>query len=102
MGLDRILILLLMGVLWPLAWAGKGVKILLSARTLQEPRLLHVSGPVQIARYRDAGHILQVGGHDFDLEGNPSGLILEGDEYTIHYLEATDEILSVEPSMHAR
>jgi len=92
----RILILLLMGVLWPSVWAWKGVKIILSARTLQEPCLRDVSGRVHIIRYGDAGHVLQAGGLDFDLDGDPSGVVMEGDEYTIHYLEATEEILSVE------
>jgi hypothetical protein len=39
-----------------------------------------------------------VGGHDFDVDGNPSGVLMEGDEYTLHYLEATEEILAVEPA----
>lgn len=94
--IGRILIFMLMGILWPSAWGGKGVKIILSARALQEPRLREVSGRVHILRYGDGEYVLQVGGLDFDLDGNPSGVIMEGDEYTIHYLEATVEILSVE------
>jgi len=96
MGMGRILILVFMGVLWPFAWAGKGVNILLAARKLQEPRLRQVSGPVHILRHEDAEYVLQVEGHDFDLDGNPSGVIMEGDEYIVYYLEATEEILSME------
>lgn len=96
-GLGRILIYLFMGVAWTLAWAGKGVSILLAARKLQEPHLRSVSGPVHIIRHGDAEFLLQVSGQDFDVDGNPSGAIMEGDEYTIHYLEATEEILSAEP-----
>jgi hypothetical protein len=94
--IGRILILSLMGLLWPSVWAGKGVQILRKAHALQEPRLCEVSGQVHIVRYGDTEHGLQVGGLTFDLDGNPSGLIMEGDEYRIHYLEATEEILSVE------
>jgi hypothetical protein len=39
---------------------------------------------------------LQVEELAFDLDGDPSGVIIEGDECTIHYLEGTEEILSVE------
>lgn len=98
----RILIVLLMGIVWPLVWAGKGVKIRLSARKLQEPRLRELSGPVHITRYGDEEHGLQVGQLEFDLDGNPSGVIVEGDDYTIHYLEATEEILSVEYVMRGK
>ena len=92
----RVLILLLMGILWPFVWAGKGVKIILSARALQEPRLRAVSGLVHIVHHGEGEYTLQVEGLEFDVDGNPSGAVMEGDEYTIHYLEATEEILSVE------
>jgi len=95
--IGRILILLFMGILWPFVWAGKGIQIILAARILQEPRLRTVSGQVHILRHEPAEYVLQAGGLDFDLDGDPSGVIMDGDEYTIHYLEATEEILSVEP-----
>lgn len=95
-GAGRILIFLLMGILWPSVWAGKGVKIILSARASQESRLRQVSGPVHIIRHGDEEFDLRAGGLEFDLDGNPASVVMEGDEYTIHYLEATEEILSVE------
>lgn len=101
-GLGRILIYLFMGVVWAPAWAGRAVKILLAARKLQEPRLRHTSGPVHILRHGEAGYVLHVGGQDFDVDGNPSGVIIEDDGYTIHYLEETEEILSVEPLMRGK
>jgi hypothetical protein len=55
-----------------------------------------VSGPVHSLHHGDTEHILQVEGLEFDLDGNPSGVIMDGDGYTIYYLEATQEILSVE------
>jgi hypothetical protein len=94
--IGRILIVFLMGILWPSVWAGKGVQILRSAHALQTPRLCAVSGRVYIVRYGDTEHILQVEELAFDLDGDPSGVIMEGDEYRIHYLEASEEILSVE------
>jgi len=96
-GMGRILIIILMGILWPFVWAGRGIKILLAARTLQEPRLREINGTVHILRQEDTEYILQVGETKFDVDGNPSGIIAEGDEYTIYYLEATEEILSMEP-----
>ena len=76
-GMGRILIFSFMGVLWPLAWAGKGVSIILSARKLQETRLRHVSGPAHIIRYGDADIMLQINGVEFDLDKNPSGVIAQ-------------------------
>ncbi len=92
----RILVFLLMGILWPSVWAGKGLKIILSARALQEPRLREVSGQVRIVHHGEREYALQAEGLEFDVDGNPSGAVTDGDEYTIHYLEATEEILSVE------
>lgn len=92
----RILVFLIMGVLWPFAWAGKGVRIILAARTLQEPRLRTVSAPAHLIRHTDEDFVLQMNGLEFDLARNPSGAVMEGDEYTLYYLEATEEILSVE------
>ena len=92
----RILVFLFMGVLWPFAWAGKGVKIIRAARKLQELRLRTVSGPAHLIRHTDEDYVLQLKGFEFDLDGNPSGTVMEGDEYTLYYLEATEEILSME------
>ena len=92
----RILIFLLMGVLWPSVWAGKGVMIMRSAQARQEPRLCEVSGQAQVIRYPDGSHGLKLGEHMFDLDNNPSSVIVDGDKYRLYYVEATEEILSVE------
>ena len=92
----RILMFLFMGVLWPLAWAGKGIRIILDARRLQEPRLRMVSGPAHLIQHTKEDHVLQMEGLEFDLDGNPTGTLMEGDEYRLYYLEATEEIVSVE------
>jgi len=93
--IGRILIFLLMGILWPSVWAGKGVQIIRAANALQEPRLRQVSGRVHIARYENE-YTVQVDGLEFDVDRNPAGALLEGDEYTIYYVEATEEIFSIE------
>src|SRR5687767_13182898 len=49
----RIGILLLMGVLWPSAWAGKALKIIHAANILQQPRLCEVKGQVHIFHHGD-------------------------------------------------
>ena len=92
----RILILLLMGVLWPSAWAGKGVQIIRAANALQEPRLRVVRGPVHIRHHGKGEYTVQIEGLEFDIDGNPCGTLMDGDEYIIYYVEATEEILSVE------
>ena len=92
----RSLILLLMGVLWPSAWAGKGVQIIRAANALQEPRLREVSGQTRIHHHGEGEYTVQVGGIEFDVDGNPSGTLIDGDEYTIYYVQATEEILSID------
>jgi hypothetical protein len=101
-GIGRILIFLLMGILWPSVWAGKGVQILRAASALQEPRLCEVSGPAHIIRHEDGSYVLKVGDNEFDLDRNPAGAIMEGDEFTLYYIEATEEILSVEYSRRGK
>ena len=92
----RILVFLLMGILWPSVWAGKGFQIIRAAYALQEPRLCRVSGQAHILRHADGTYGIKVGEKEFDLDENPSGVIIEGDDYILYYLEATEEILSVE------
>jgi hypothetical protein len=100
--IGRILILFFMGILWPSIWAGKGLHIIRSARAVQEPRLRKVSGRVHVIQHGEEEYTLQVEGLECDVDGNPSGVIIQGDEYTIHYLEATEEILSVESLMSGK
>jgi hypothetical protein len=91
----RIFILLLMGILWPSVWAGRGVQIIRAAHRLQEPIFCQVSGLIHIARYEDE-YTVQVGGMEFDVDENPAGVLNEGDEYIVYYVKATEEILSVD------
>jgi hypothetical protein len=94
--MGRILVLLLMGILWPSVWAGKGVQIIRAANILQEPQLCEVSGEVYISDHGQGEYTLQVARLEFDVDGNPSGAVMEGDKYTVYYVEATEEILSIE------
>jgi hypothetical protein len=100
--IGRISILLLMGILWPSAWAGKAVQIIRAANVLQEPRLRQVKGPVHILHHGDGEYTVQVEGLEFDVDGNPSGTLMDGDEYTIYYVQATEEILSVDYLIHTK
>jgi hypothetical protein len=85
-----------MGAIWPLAWAGKGVQMILAANTLNEPRLSFVRGPVQVVHHGDREYTLQVDGIEFDVDGNPSGAFSEDQEYTIYFVQSTQEILSID------
>ena len=93
--LSRAFFVLLLVILWPSVWAGKGIQILRAARTSQDLRLQTVHGRAHLTRLSDEDHVLQVGEIEFDLDGSPVGVIMEGDEYTIYYLDASLEILSV-------
>ena len=97
---SRLFLVLLLGVLWPLAWGGRAVKILREARSLKENQLQTTRGPVHIVRHGDPSgeveYTLQVGGSEFDVDGNPSGALSEGEECVVYALKATGTILSVE------
>jgi hypothetical protein len=97
--IGRILMLFLMDVLWPAAWAGKGIQNIRAANRLQEPRLSEVSGRIHVTPHENGEYTIQVRELEFDVDGNPSGSVMEGDEYTFFYVEATEEILSVDYSI---
>jgi len=92
--IGRILIFLFMGLLWPAVWVAKAISVIRSANSLSQPQLGKVSGHVHIIKHTDEDYILQIGEMEFDLERNPSGVMIEGDEYTLYYLVATEDILS--------
>ena len=97
--IGRILVFSFMGLLWPAVWAGKGLQIIRAAKVSQQPRLRTVRGPAHIIQHGEGEYNLQVAGLKFDVDDNPSGVVMEGDKYTIHYLEATEEILSIDYSI---
>ena len=94
--IGRIAMYFFMGALWPIVWAGKGVQIVRAANALQERHLLAARGPIHILHHGDGEYILQMDGLEFDVDGNPSGAFVEGDEYTIYYVDTTQEILSID------
>ena len=91
----KILIGLMLCVLWPLAWGGQAWRVLQSAPPARQDQVRAVRGRARVVRY-EQDVILEVGERQFDLEKNPSGLIADGDELIVYYLERTEEILSVE------
>lgn len=93
---SRIAMFMFMGALWPLVWAGKGVQIILAANALRQPHLSFVRGLVQVIHHGEGEYTLQVEGLEFDVDGNPSGAFSEEEEYTIYYVQATREILSID------
>jgi hypothetical protein len=99
---SRVFFVLLLVILWPSVWAGRGIQILRAARASQELRLQTVNGRAHLIRHSDEDYVLQVGEAEFDLDGNPAGVIMEGDEYTVYYLETTMEILAVDFPAHGK
>jgi hypothetical protein len=94
--IGQIAMYLCMGAVWPLAWAGKAVQIILAANRLNQSALSFVRGPVQVVNHGDAEYSLQVDGIEFDVDGNPTGAFREGEEYTIYYVQPSQEILSID------
>ena len=85
-----------MGAVWPLVWAGKGVQLILAANALQQPHLSFVRGHVQVIHRADRDYTLAVDGIEFDVDGNPMGAFGEDEEYTIYYVQANQEIVSID------
>lgn len=97
---SRLFFILVLCVLWPLAWVGRAVKILREVPSMKEYQLQTARGRVHIIRHTDpsgtAEYVLQVGDLWFDVDGNPAGALNEGDECVVYYLNKTEAILSVE------
>jgi hypothetical protein len=96
--LGRVAMYVCMGALWPLVWGGKAIQIILAANALRTPHLSFVRGSVKVIHHGDQEYTLQVEGVEFDVDGNPSDAFTDGDEYTIYYVEATQEIMSIDQS----
>jgi hypothetical protein len=92
----RVAMYLIMGTIWPLAWAGKGAQMILAANALSQPHLRFVRGPIQVVHHGDGEYTLQVDGIEFDVDGNPAGAFSEDEEYTIYFVQANQEILSID------
>ena len=95
-GLGRVAMYLFMAALWPLVWVWKGIQIILAANALHDPHLSFVIGQVRVLHHGDGEYTLQVEGHEFDVDGNPTGAFTEDHEYTIYFAEPTREILSID------
>lgn len=93
---SQIAMYLLMGTLWPLIWAGMGIQVILAASVLGQPHLSFVKGTVHVVHHGDGKYTLQVEELTFDVDGNPTGAFTEEKEYTIYYVQTTQEILSVD------
>lgn len=91
----RILIGLTLCLLWPLAWGGRAWAVVRSAPSARQEQVRSAKGRARILHYED-DFVLEVEGRHFDVEKNPSGVIADGDELVVFYLERTEEILSVE------
>jgi hypothetical protein len=92
----KLVIGFLLCLLWPFAWGSRVVGILKSAPPMtREEQVRVAAGPVRVSRYED-DFILEVNGHQFDLDKNSGGVIEDGEELRVYFLERTEEILSVE------
>jgi hypothetical protein len=94
--IGQIAMYLCMGAVWPLAWAGKAVQIILAANRLNQPALSFVRGPVEVVPHGDMEYVLRIDGTEFDVDGNPTGAFRKGEEYTIYYVASTQEIISID------
>jgi len=94
-GLGKIAIYTGLAGLWPLAWAGRAARVLSDVKKIQNPTLRSVHGAAHLVRAGEQDHILEIESIQFDLDGNPAGILMENEKYTVYYIEETDEILSI-------
>ncbi|HET6845450.1 MAG TPA: hypothetical protein VFH29_01365, partial [Anaerolineales bacterium] len=97
------------GLIWPLIWGGIGYMMIKSALGKTVFQVASVQGRANIvareSRSTDSDghshttiyHELHVGGVTFGVNQNIADVIFQGDEYIIYYVEATKDIISVEP-----
>ncbi len=93
------------GCVWPLIWGGIGYFVIRNALTKHEIKLAKVQGKVNIVRsesYNSENHTtsvyheLHIGGHEFSVDGDLADVMMQGDEYTLYYIDGSSEILSAE------
>ena len=91
----KVLIGLMLCVLWPLAWGRQAWMIWRSVPSENQGQVRAVSGRARVIR-DGQDFILEVEGRQFDLDKNPGGVIPDGVQITVYFLERTEEILSVD------
>lgn len=93
------------GCIWPLVWGGLGWGILSNSFSKHQFKLARVQGRANIVRRESYSsehhttsvcHELHIGGQEFDVEEDLADVIMQGDEYTLYYIDGSDEILSAE------
>jgi hypothetical protein len=93
------------GVIWPLIWGGIGVALIKNSFSKHEFKLSKVQGQVNIVRSESYSsehhttsvyHELHIGGQEFNVEEDLADVMMQGDEYILHHIADSDEILSAE------
>lgn len=96
------------GLVWPLIWGGIGYSMIKSSLGKTVFKLASVQGRANIvarvSRSTDSDghtstttyHELHVGGVVFSVDPSVADVVFQGDEYIVHYVEATRDIVSVE------
>lgn len=96
----QIIVGLLLCVVWPGVWGWKAWTVMRSSDPAGEDQIRAARGRVDVVKYEDANgsvdYVLRVDGIEFDLVNKPSGVIADGEECILYFLEKTEEILSVE------
>jgi hypothetical protein len=94
------------GLVWTGLWGGIGLVMLISALSKTKPLVLaKATGKVNIVRdrsYRSSTHTrgsslqLHIGRHAFDMDEELVDIMMQGDEYIVHYEKDWNEIVSAE------
>ncbi len=99
------------GCIWPLIWGGLGYASLSSSFSKHEFKLAKVQGRVNIVRDESYDsehhttsvyHELHIGGQEFSVEEDLAGMLMQGEEYILYYIDGSDEIMSAESVPRAK
>jgi hypothetical protein len=98
--------LLLMVLVWPLAWGFFGVRAIRSALSpFKFEAIKKAEGAVNIIKvesYNNTTHMevedyeLHIGGVTFDIDSELADIMMQGDIYAVYYLEESKDIMSAE------
>ncbi len=98
--LERIIFVLIFGILWPYFFGKLGLQMLDASRPKRNTRVKTKRGKLQVSRREAPGIIpyyeLHIGNRRVEVESDLAGMVVEGDQYAMYYLEKTRGILSLE------
>jgi hypothetical protein len=95
----QIIFGLIFGLFWPFIWGGIGIWMIRPSKK-KKLRVKVERGRIRIVKHEAPDSIpyyeLHVGKLQFDMDDDPTGVVMQKGMYAVYYLDKSKEILSVE------